>query len=360
MSQPVVDPPAVSEPDLGEMEVPEPVKPLDAELPDPMPKAKAKGKPKKKAKPKKAAKPKAEKPIKVPKVEPKIVLTPAAPAAPAVKPDEPQPKPIPPGEAQSLDQAIVAVMSEVWYIQMRQLGSKGPGYPFLAEADVVSKIHESFLKHKITIRPLSCSVTFNEIYTTAKGTVMNRVMVNIRYKLTHAPSGTYDFVEGLGEGTDVSDKATGKASTSAYKYALRQALLIESGVEPESDPEPDDREREKARDPNAPANTPNPVAAGDKSAEQKWITAREAVRHAPTPEICERFFGAAKKRAFSAEQMAGIEAAHAARMAEFAGSELPAPTQKTLDQKAAAEAQKPAAGPVADDRPAPVEDMPIL
>ena len=41
-----------------------------------------------------------------------------------------------------------------------------------------------------------------------------------------------------GEGSDTGDKASNKALTGAYKYALRQTFCIETGDDPASTPRP--------------------------------------------------------------------------------------------------------------------------
>jgi hypothetical protein len=63
--------------------------------------------------------------------------------------------------------------------------------------------------------------------------VLNHVLVAVVYRLTHAPSGTCEECEVLGEASDAGDKAAPKAMTGAMKYFLRQSFLIETGDDPD-------------------------------------------------------------------------------------------------------------------------------
>ena len=130
--------------------------------------------------------------------------------------------------------AINKVMQEVGYVQKEKAG--GLPYSFAGEAALIKALRPSMLEHGITMFQSGKPLATSEVYTNKNGTVMNRVMINTKYTFTHAPSLTAIDVYSTGEGTDAGDKATNKASTGAFKYALRQTFIIETGDDPDKQP----------------------------------------------------------------------------------------------------------------------------
>lgn len=129
--------------------------------------------------------------------------------------------------------AMAAAYHECGYVQKDT--RKGLNYTYASEASLIKALRPALLKHGIVVFPTTTEVVANEVYKTGSGSSMNRVQVLVTYRFTHA-SGTYIDVQAAGEGADVGDKATAKAMTIAYKYALRQAFLIETGDDPDETP----------------------------------------------------------------------------------------------------------------------------
>lgn len=137
-------------------------------------------------------------------------------------------------QAKNVHEALLALMQDVPYV--KRASSKGLNYTFLAESDLIAKLHPALVKNGLTIRPTSVDVAYTENYPSSSGKLMNRIVLVVGYEITHAPSGTSVSVVAAGEGTDIGDKATPKAMTQAMKYALRQSLAIETGDDPDRQP----------------------------------------------------------------------------------------------------------------------------
>ncbi len=139
--------------------------------------------------------------------------------------------------AENIYQALNVVMGQVGYVQKE--GSRNLNYTFAGEAALIAAIRPHFVKEGIVVMPIDVEAT-DVTYTTKGGVTMNLTSANVAYRFMHAPSGTYQDVVVRGAGADVGDKATAKAMTIAFKYALRQALMIETGDDPDehsSDPQ---------------------------------------------------------------------------------------------------------------------------
>jgi hypothetical protein len=61
---------------------------------------------------------------------------------------------------------------------------------------------------------------------------MQSITLDAIIRFTHAASGTFIEVMSSGEGSDTRDKASNKALTGAYKYAIRRTFCIETGDDP--------------------------------------------------------------------------------------------------------------------------------
>lgn len=139
-----------------------------------------------------------------------------------------------PVAANNIGAAKIRIMRDAPYIQKTK--AKDLNYTFAGEAAIIEKLHELFVREGVHITPIDIEVLFKEEYKTRSGAVMNRMIIRGKYRFSHVASGTADEVVVLGEGADAGDKATPKALTGAYKYALREWLLIQTGDDPDNDP----------------------------------------------------------------------------------------------------------------------------
>lgn len=144
-------------------------------------------------------------------------------------------------------QRLLAVMADVDYIQKTK-GENNLKYTFASHDSVTAKCRESFIKHGIyaEVKIIKDSIEKISIhrekagYNNAPKTItdtdsfVSYVKLRIKFINIDNPS---DFAigDGVGQGIDDQDKACGKATSYAYKYALLKALAIETGDDPEQD-----------------------------------------------------------------------------------------------------------------------------
>ncbi len=132
----------------------------------------------------------------------------------------------------NIHEAKLRVMEEVTYIKKRQPDkeSRGVKYSYGAEADYIHHLRPVMIKWGLVVAPIDCLAVSKDPYPTKSGdSFMQHHVVRVTYRLTHAPSGTYEDVVVEGEASDVGDKSVPKALTQALKAFLRQAFLIETG-----------------------------------------------------------------------------------------------------------------------------------
>ena len=141
--------------------------------------------------------------------------------------------------------AIIKVMENVGYVQKKS--AAGLNYKYAGEAALIAALRPEMVANGIFVSMDEVKEIIRETYTTSKGSTMNDVIVSVLVRFTHAPSATSITVASTGEGSDVGDKATNKALTGAYKYALRQTFCIETGDDPD-DFASDKMERERKVD----------------------------------------------------------------------------------------------------------------
>lgn len=145
-------------------------------------------------------------------------------------------------EPKNIYEAMNAIMKEVGYVQKTgNFSGGGANYKYAGEADLINALRPHLIANGVVIYPsrMVPEIETNETVKTFKDNVekklVNRVVVTVRYHFHHGPSDTGFDVEVIGEGQDGGDKASYKAMTGAFKYALRQPFVIETGDEPEKE-----------------------------------------------------------------------------------------------------------------------------
>ena len=137
--------------------------------------------------------------------------------------------------AENIHEAIANVMQEVGYVLKER--KSGLNYSFASEAALIAAIRPHMVEQGITAHVSSCELISEDSYQTIgdKPKLMFKVQVKGGVTFTHVPSGTSFVAFAIGEGNDYGDKATGKAMTGMYKYALRQSFVIETGDDADKD-----------------------------------------------------------------------------------------------------------------------------
>lgn len=134
----------------------------------------------------------------------------------------------------SLHRKLAQVMYEAERIPKngtapREMG----GYKFVQVGDAADYIRKALAELVITMMPTAVHVTGQQDRPTAKGGIMTTVDLVTEWTLTDGESGESITIMSFGAGADVGDKYSGKASTSAMKYALLTGFLLSTGEDSE-------------------------------------------------------------------------------------------------------------------------------
>lgn len=124
-------------------------------------------------------------------------------------------------------------------------------YKFRGIDDVYNAISPLLGEHGLCILPRMIRRDCQERQT-AKGSAIFYVIVEAEFDFVSAEDGSVHVVRTFGEAMDMSDKATNKAMSAAYKYAAMQAFAI---------PTEGDNDTENQNIEPVPVNAPKPVEA---------------------------------------------------------------------------------------------------
>ncbi len=104
-------------------------------------------------------------------------------------------------------------------------------YQYRGIDDVYNRLSPALAAHKLCILPRVLERTSVE-RSGANGTLLMSVSLKMAFDIVCAKDGSRHTIKTYGEALDAGDKATSKAMTSAYKYAMLQAFCIPlSGIE---------------------------------------------------------------------------------------------------------------------------------
>lgn len=118
---------------------------------------------------------------------------------------------------------LAAIMEEVGAIGKSQTNAD-QHYRYRGIEDITAKLQRLLAKYRVVIVPQGQSLDRAD-FTTAKGGMMHAAYSDMQWAIT-CTTGEVLLAHTFGEGFDMSDKATNKASTSAYKYLLLQLFMI--------------------------------------------------------------------------------------------------------------------------------------
>src|SRR5690606_1674015 len=104
------------------------------------------------------------------------------------------------------------------------------GYAFRGIDQLLDGLAPLLAKHKVVISPIYGERTC-EARTTQKGGTFYSVTLTGEFTFRCAVDGSAIVVRTIGEAMDSADKATNKAMSAAFKYALTQTLCIPFEVE---------------------------------------------------------------------------------------------------------------------------------
>lgn len=108
------------------------------------------------------------------------------------------------------------------------------GYKFVQVGDAADYIRKALAEKVITMMPTAVHVTGQVDRLTKNGGNMTTVDLVTEWTLTDGESGESITIMSYGSGADAGDKYSGKASTSAMKYALLTGFLLSTGDDTEA------------------------------------------------------------------------------------------------------------------------------
>jgi hypothetical protein len=123
----------------------------------------------------------------------------------------------------TVHQAIVEVINELGGIDKSGY-NREQGYNFRGIDAVLQHLHPLFAKYGIFIAPQVVQRIYEERIS-SKGTVGHACHLRVNFTV-YGPTGDFITLVTWGEAVDYSDKATNKAMTAAFKYALFQLFAI--------------------------------------------------------------------------------------------------------------------------------------
>lgn len=122
---------------------------------------------------------------------------------------------------------IYAAMAKV----MKEVGAIGKGrknvqqnYAFRGIDDVVAHLQDVMANNGVVVIPRVLE-QWRDIVATKSGSTMASVRLMIRHTF-YAEDGTFVEAETIGEAMDSGDKASNKAMSAAFKYALTESFMI--------------------------------------------------------------------------------------------------------------------------------------
>jgi hypothetical protein len=179
-----------------------------------------------------------------------------------------------------LAEAVLAVMDEVKNIEKNMtVGGQGNSYKGVSDKDVKLKVGQAMQKHGLCLLPISVKDEMRidrwEESTQYGVKQKQSVFVSVRtkYMLLHR-SGESMEIAGYGHGTDPQDKAAGKATTYALKYAMLYTFLVPTGDIDDADKTHSDQH---ATPPPAPAPQPKVKPPLTPEDSDKWAKAIAAL-----------------------------------------------------------------------------------
>lgn len=139
-------------------------------------------------------------------------------------------------ETKSVYQLIATVAGELSHIGISktQRNQQGAGYNFRGIDDVYNAVGPLLAKHGLVILPRCIKRELVERLS-AQGKALFYVTVDAEFDFVSSEDNSVHTVKMYGEAMDSGDKATNKAMSAAYKYAMFQAFCIPTAGDNDAD-----------------------------------------------------------------------------------------------------------------------------
>lgn len=170
-------------------------------------------------------------------------------------------------QTQALHAKIVEAAKDAGYVQ-KSSRNTGQGYNFAGDEAITEKFREAFLKNGLLAYPDQVEFANIEILP-REGKDTPNVLVHVKGNYVITDGEESIFVQSLGSGIDVGDKAVYKALTGFRKYAFRNAVMMATGDDPEATSATDEK----------PASAAKPKAEekAEETPEQKLARGKRAI-----------------------------------------------------------------------------------
>ncbi|MCA9530814.1 MAG: ERF family protein, partial [Myxococcales bacterium] len=139
-------------------------------------------------------------------------------------------------QARGIATSMVAAARAVGWGVPKDGYNRAQNYRFASAAALKLRVGRALADAGVAVSTAAEILLVDEVPTSRGGT-MQRIVVKMTLTFVDAASGEQMTAEGLGAGTDSTDKAVMKAATAAEKYAYIGALCLAMGEDPESDDE---------------------------------------------------------------------------------------------------------------------------
>ena len=157
-------------------------------------------------------------------------------------------------EPQQIHTLLPAIMADIGAIEKGKK-NREQNYKFRGVEDVLNRLHPVLRKHGVSLGQTILGHTVESRWEDKAGGRGQRSVTRATVKLRitfFAPDGSWRDCEGCGEGLDFgSDKATAKACSMAYKYAILLGLAIPVEDHTLDDPDQDTPADETGTKPEA-------------------------------------------------------------------------------------------------------------
>jgi len=141
--------------------------------------------------------------------------------------------------------------------------NKEQKYKYRSLEDVVNALAPLLVKHCLLLTPEVVKMEVSS-FTGRSGGIMHRSVVHANYNVICTCDGSKHVISACGEGVDSNDKATAKANSFCYKYAVTQAFNIPfadmSGLDGDKGEGYDDRDNKPAAAQEKPAAQAKPAS----------------------------------------------------------------------------------------------------
>lgn len=120
--------------------------------------------------------------------------------------------------------AVMAGLAEKGIAKSRE-NTQGQGFKFRGIDDVLNTLSGLLVEHKLVMLPRVLNRD-GEVRQSGNGKPIFVAFCEVEYDLVSVEDGSTHVIRTVGEAMDMSDKASNKAMSAAYKYAAIQAFCI--------------------------------------------------------------------------------------------------------------------------------------